>query len=221
MLRWESEQKRGQIVARRPDGRVVPVDEPGVQSVGGGNDEDVNGPQVAVQQRLRAAKFGQRLRALRYRVAQFVQPPQQPVAQCTLRRVGLPDFECVDCVEHVRFVKVNSKIAAVQTDFSQQRMARKTRVHSGDQLDRCPNLLAIRLVRIELVLAQVVIDLPDADATAIGDAAQQRRAAIVEADGREPAFRDQFIAPGNLRFEPLDHQAAGLVVDVEAQPEHA
>ena len=63
--------------------------------------------------------------------------------------------------------------------------------------------------------------MPRAGTAGLDDAAQQRRAAVTEANGREPAFRRQFAAPGDLRLEPFHHHRAGPAVDGEAKAEHA
>ena len=67
---------------------------------------------------------------------------------------------------------MNSKIATVQPDLSQQSVPREARVHFGNPLDSRAYALAIGLAGVEFMLAQVVIDMPHASARWLRDASQ-------------------------------------------------
>src|SRR5829696_9048519 len=116
---------------------------------------------------------------------------------------------------------MNSKIATIQPDLSQQTMPRETDVHFGHQFDSRAHALAIRLAGVEFMLAQVVIDMPHASPSWFRDASQQRRPAALEADGWKPAFGDEFIAARGLGTEAFHKYRANLVIDRETEAEHA
>ena len=192
-----------------------------MQSIGSGNHKDVDGPQIAVQQGLRTAELLECACALRQFPAQDVQPLQQPIVQWRVRRRRRTRFKGIDRVADVRFAKVNAQVAAVQPHFSEQRMPGEARVKPCNQLDRCAHALAVDRTAVELTRSEVVVDMPDAAAAALGDAPEQCRAVIAHADGRQPAFLDQLAAARDRRAETFDDHLARVAIDIEAQAEDA
>src|SRR5439155_503110 len=77
----EPVEERRQIVTRRPDRRVIPVDEPRDEAVARRRDESVRGPQVSVQQRLGPAERLQPLHPPGQLVAELAQPDEQAGAR--------------------------------------------------------------------------------------------------------------------------------------------
>src|SRR5207253_1283484 len=98
---------------------MVPVDKAHVEPMGSGDNENVDMPQIAVQQSLRATPGVQSLCTLRQFLAQCGQPLEQAVAYRGLRGRRLTCFQCVDSVAHIGGVKLNTQITAVQPNFSQ------------------------------------------------------------------------------------------------------
>src|SRR5437879_6777 len=66
---------------------------------------------------------------------------------------------------------------------------------------------------------EVVIDMPNAATTRLGDAPQQRWTMVAHAYCRQPAFLYQFAAPRNFGVQALDDHLTMLAVDHVAQPE--
>ena len=67
---------------------------------------------------------------------------------------------------------MNPKIAAVQPDLTQQSVSGEARVQPGDQVDSRPHAFAIRLVSVEFMRAEILIDLPHAGPVPVRDAPQ-------------------------------------------------
>ena len=221
MFGRETHQESRNVVYRRADRCVVPVDESRVQTVGAGDHKDIDGPQIAMQQCLGAAPFLECLCALRQFIEQFVKPLEQPVTQLLLVHWGLTGLECVNGIAHVGFVEVDAQVAAMQPDFSNQGMSREACVYPGDQINGGFDALTVRFTGIKLPLAQVVVHMPDAVAGPRSDTVQHGRSGLFHADGRQPPSGNQFVAPGDLGLQSLHHYSLCSAFDGEAQAEHA
>ena len=101
-----------------------------------------------MQQSLRAAAFVEHLRTLRNFPPQVIEPVQQALVQLNILRRRFTDLERVHGIAHVGLVKVNAQVAAVQSDFSKQRMTGELCVQAGDHFDCCTDALAIDLLLI-------------------------------------------------------------------------
>src|SRR5438477_11920917 len=200
---------------------MVPIDQPRVQPAGSRDDEDVDRPQISVQQRLRPTEPVDRLCAMRQLASQVIDSLQQAIVQVSVLGRRPTPFERITRVAHVGLAKMDAEIAAVQPDFSEQRMSGEARVKPCNQLDRRAHTLAVDRTAIELTRAEVVVDMPDAAAAAFGDAPEQCRAVIAHADGRQPAFADQLAAARDRGAETFDDHPARAALDIEAQAEDA
>src|SRR5207244_13008063 len=65
------------VVACWSNGGMVPVNKAHVEPTGSRDNENVDAPQIAMQQRLRATPCGQRACAVRQFLPQFVEPVQE------------------------------------------------------------------------------------------------------------------------------------------------
>src|SRR6266571_6744453 len=99
-------------------------------------------------------------------------------------------------------------------------MSRESRVYLGDQLNSSLYALAVRFARVQFPVAEVLIHVPHTAAAARGDAAQQWRTRLAQANCGQPAIGDQFTEAGDVGLQPLNHHRTRLVFDAKAQPEH-
>src|SRR5947207_15890178 len=97
---------------------MVPVDKAHVEPMGSGDNKNVDMPQIAMQQSLRATPGVQSFCTLRQVLAQCGQPLEQAVEYWGLLGRRLTRFQCVASVAHVGIVEVNSELATAKPNFS-------------------------------------------------------------------------------------------------------
>src|SRR5438094_2603517 len=116
----------------------------------------------------------------------------------------LARFQCISSVAHTGCVEVDTQVAPVQPNFSEQRMPSELHVKLCYQLDRHADAVGVEWVGKEFEWAKVVIDMPDTIAAGLGDATQQSRTVVAHAHCRQPAVRYQFAAAADFGFQTLD-----------------
>ena len=136
---------------------------------------------------------------------QFAQSREQAITYPPLLGLRMPGLQPIKSVTHICLAEIHSQIPAVQSNLSEQSMARKAQMQLANQRNRCLDLGAVRFTRIELPGTEVVIDMPNAFSALRRDAAEQWRARLIQPNRRQPAVRDEFITSRDLRFQPLDH----------------
>src|SRR5262249_35772654 len=138
LLRSGSVQESGEVETEKADADVVPVDEPRARDAVGRAHEDVLGPEVTVQQRLRAGLLHPPDAPWRV-LAKAVQLLQLALSGSSegrrrLTRRGRQDFERGDGVVQIRREEVGSLVARAPPDLGQERVVLRTRVELGDEI---------------------------------------------------------------------------------------
>src|SRR5436190_1128665 len=80
----------------------------------------------------------------------------------------LARFQCVSSVAHTGGVEVDTQVAPVQPNFSEQPMPSELHVKLCYQLDCRADAVAVERVGKEFERAKVVIDMPDTIAAGLG-----------------------------------------------------
>src|SRR6266513_2664622 len=131
----------------------------------------------------------------------------------------LARFQCVSSVAHTGGVEVDTQVAPVQPNFSEQRMPGELHVKLCYQLDCRADAVAVERVGKEFERAKVVIDMPDTIAAGLGDAPQQSRTVVAHATSRQPALLYQFAPAADFGFQTLDDHLTSFAVNAEAEAE--
>src|SRR5437867_10854904 len=119
----------------------------------------------------------------------------------------------IDGVPEVREEEGRPMVAGAATDLGYERVARRTGVELGDKIDR-RRQAPRQALRGEVVVAQILIDVPRPASLSLSRGCQELRAAVFEAEYREPSFCDEAIDLRDGRGVTFEHQrAAGSVAD--------
>jgi hypothetical protein len=171
--------------------------------------------------------FGQRSpchdpRAVGTFVEKLVQTAQQAVAQRQVRRVGVdhgrPErFQTPDRIPDVGQEIGHPHVFPVHPGLRQERMLREADMQLGDHVDRRCYPAPLGGDRVQRPVSEVFIDVPDGLTAPLGRDAEQGRAPVTQADGAQPARRDEPVALGPWQIQALDDKRTRLVGDLERQ----
>src|SRR5262245_1801253 len=164
LLRWGSVQESGEVETEGADADVIPVDEPRARDSIGRGHEHVLRPEVAMQQRLRARPLHRPDAPWRI-LPKVVQLVQQALSGSSERRWRLTrrdrqGFERGDGVAEIRREVVRSLVARAPPDLGQERVALRTRVELGDEIDRGRQMLRLPVYG-ECFFAEILVHVPD------------------------------------------------------------
>src|SRR5215813_12759700 len=164
LLRSGSVQESGEVETEKADADVVPVDEPRARDVVQRAHEDVLGPEVTVQQRFRTGLLHRPDAPWRVlaKVLQLLQEALSGSGEGWWRftRCSCQGFERGDGVAQIRREKVGSLVARAPPDLGQERVALRTRVELGDEIDRGCQMLRLPVYG-ECFFAEILVHVPD------------------------------------------------------------
>src|SRR5439155_10384783 len=101
-------------------------------------------------------------------------------------------FKRIDGVPEVREEEGHPVVAGAEADLGYERVARRTGVEFGNEIDR--RLQAPRqALRREVVVAQIFVDVPHPASLSLSRGRQELRAAVCKPEYREPSFCDKAI----------------------------
>src|SRR2546428_2414762 len=214
------QQKSREIVSERSNTHVIPVDELDTGSLRRDRNERVLSPQIAVQERVRSARFLENFRPPGHVGEQGMHPPKQTIAerpQLSWRTFAVKPFEATNRIADIRGEESEAKVAAVLADLGQQRVSGATNVQLGDEVCRRRDAWPVAL-SFERVVAEILINLPEPPTLAIRRDGKQRRTVIAESQRGGPALGAQAGELADRGLATLEDDRARSVASLESQP---